>query len=241
MALLKPDSANALGRVSRDSEGDEGGAAPKAEPVVSEPQETDSPVDREAEPSEEEIDPDLETVDRVLAGDAGAYSEIVARHEGPLRAAVLGVIADREVCDDVLQDVFLIAYRRMPTFRREAPFGAWIYRIAIREALRARTRWRTRWKRWISVEDFDSIQPASGSAEEEVDTKLQVDDQLLPQLEKLSPRERAAIVLHGVEEKSYDEIAEIIGCTSGTVGSLIHRGRAKLKELLRISDAGDER
>ena len=183
---------------------------------------------------EPDADPDLECLDRILAGDASAFGEIVRRHEMQLRSTVLGIVADREVCEDVLQEVFLIAYRRLETFRREAPFGAWIYRVAVREALRARTRWRTKWRRWVSIEDVEHL---AQQERPDSDSVLEVEDSLLPLLSRLSRRERAAIVMHGVEEKTYDEIAAVLGCTSGTVGSLIHRGRAKLQALLRVSDS----
>ncbi len=184
--------------------------------------------------SEADVDPDLECLDRIAAGDTDAFTELVRRHESQLRGTVLGIVADREICEDVLQEVFLIAYRRLETFRREAPFGAWIYRVAVREALRARTRWRTKWRRWVSIDEIQHLGQDPSSAESESVTEAE--DSVLPLLAKLSARERAAIVLHGVEEKTYDEIAEVLGCTSGTVGSLIHRGRAKLEELMRIHE-----
>lgn len=169
-------------------------------------------------------DPDHRAIARVLAGDANAYGEIVARHEVPLRRVVLGILADRHLVEDVLQESFLLAYRKLPSFRGDAPFGAWLYRITVREALRARSRWRKLWRAVAPLEAEQVEAPPQRVGSEEL-------EQELVELGQIPPRARAALVLHAVEERSYEEIADILGCPSGTVGALIHRARAKLKEL----------
>ena len=178
---------------------------------------------------------DLDAIRRIAKGDSSAYDEIVARHAPTLRRVVTSIVADPHGAEDVVQEVFLIAYRKLDGFRGEAPFGAWLYRIAVREARRARSKWRKVWKLLAPlelaeerakrdyVEELDSL---TGSAA--IDSEL---GQALQLLQRLPQRSRVAFVLHVVEGFSYDEIGEVLGCTSGTVGSLIHRARAKLAQM----------
>ena len=139
------------------------------------------------------------------------------------------MLADRHAVEDVLQDVFLIAYRKLGDFRGDAPFGAWLYRIAVREAGHARSRLRKLWRRVTPIEGLEAPAPRRANVVEERDEL----EHALALLECLPPRPRAAFVLHVVEERPYNEIAEILGCSMGTVGSWIHRARATLREEAR--------
>lgn len=177
-----------------------------------------------------------------MSGDSSAYGEIVTRHEQPLRRVVTAMLRDRHAVEDVLQDVFLIGYRKLADYRGDAPFGAWLYRIAVREAIHARSRLRKLWRRAIPAtslprqelpERADATASGSTQSVEERDEL----EHALALLECLPPRPRAAFVLHIVEERPYTEIAEILGCSMGTVGSWIHRARATLREEAKRSQS----
>ncbi len=174
-------------------------------------------------------DPDFPAIQKVLAGETAAFAELVQSHEGVLRRVVTGLVADTHVAEDVLQEVFLIAYRKLPDFRGEAPFGAWLYRIAVREAGRARSRWRKVWRLLSPLERADL--EARQTRAEQLEAPPSELAEALSALERLPRRARAAFVLHVVEELSYEEIGRVLDCSSGTVGSLIHRARAKLESI----------
>ena len=153
------------------------------------------------------VDRDRAGLERVLAGDPDAFGDLVERHEGRLRALVAGIVADRQVVEDVVQETFFVAYRRLETFRGEASFSTWLTRIAIREATRARTRFRRSGGRWGPR------------------------DEVLAILRRLPDRERVPFVLHVLEGRKYEEIADLLGVPAGTVGSHISRARTRLKKL----------
>ncbi len=184
--------------------------------------EREKPVPAQTEP--ESVDPDADAIRRVRSGDASAYGEIVERHEPALRALVTGILADRQVAEDVVQDVFLIGYRNLDGFRGEAKLSTWLTRIAIREATRARTRLRKLLRRLAPLEEARTPSPKSHTRAAEAR------DEALSLLARLSSIERTAFVLHVVESRSYQEIAEILGIPIGTVGSHISRARARLRE-----------
>ncbi len=131
---------------------------------------------------------------------------------------------DPNLVEDVLQEVYLRVYRKLPTFRREARFATWMRRIAVREAISARTRWRRWFQRFLPAGDDEPVSrddAATGAVDER--------DELIERLRRLPASERAAIVLLA-EGWSYGEIAEAIGCPIGTVSIRIHRARERLGE-----------
>jgi len=179
---------------------------------------TREPQRRDAESSDEAV------IRRVLGGEPSAYGELVERHEPKLRAVVTGLVGDVHVVDDVLQETFLAAYRALRDFRWEARFSTWLTRIAIREATRARTRLR---KLWRSLAPLDAGSMADETRS--VERRCEARDEVLAMLAALPVRERVPMVLHVVEGRTYEEIAEILGCPSGTVGSHLSRARARLR------------
>jgi len=170
-------------------------------------------------------DPDRSGLERVLGGDPEAFGEIVERHEARLRALVAGIVADRQVGEDVVQETFLVAYRRLGTFRGESTFSTWLTRIAIREATRARTRFRRIVGRWVAL---DESQAAGG---ERPADRSESRDEVLAILRRLPERERVPFVLHVLEGRKYEEIAELLGVPSGTIGSHISRARSRLEKI----------
>jgi RNA polymerase sigma-70 factor (ECF subfamily) len=172
-------------------------------------------------------DPDAPMIRRVLAGDVSAFGEIVHRHERSLRRLVTGIVSDRQLAEDVVQESLWIAYRRLADFRGEAALETWLTRITIREAVRARTRARRIWRRFVPLEFVqDPVEPASSESREAARDL----EEVLATLARLSVRERTALLLHVVEGHSYAETASILEMPIGTVGSLISRARAKLRE-----------
>ena len=155
-----------------------------------------------------------------------AYASIVERHESRLRRLIAGILTDVHLAEDVLQDVYLIAYRRLGTFRRESLFATWIGRIAAREALAACTRFRKMWRRQMPLDENDTREGAPTTAPP--DQAIADRDEALELLSQLPARERTAFVLH-VEGFSYEEIARTLRRPQGTVGTWIHRARARMQ------------
>jgi len=165
----------------------------------------------------------------VKQGDAAAYAEIVERHAAYLRRVVTGIVADRHAAEDVCQETWIIAYRRLDSFRFEARFKTWLMRIAVREAgaMRRRLARMLRLSRSFSSDAAPLAQ--------EIGDRLADRDEALSLLRLLPVHERTPFVLCA-EGLSYAEIADVLRCPAGTVATHIHRARERLVQALQPTD-----
>jgi RNA polymerase sigma-70 factor (ECF subfamily) len=170
-----------------------------------------------------------ELVRRCLLRDPVAWRTLYERHFHKIARLVhaLGVV-DAEA-DDLCQEIFLIAYRHLGSFRGEARLATWLHRLSVREAIRFAKR--RRFKRAL-VELWRRSGPPSlprDWAENEA-TRRQYLSQLLA---RLPPERRLALVMFEVEGRPVQEIAELCGCAVNTVWTRIHRARTQLEEMAR--------
>ena len=166
---------------------------------------------------------DAEAVRRVLAGDTEAYGEIMTRHSAMLRRVVTGLLGDSHAAEDVLQDVFLLAYQKLHTFRFQGSVRGWISRIAVREASGARSRLRKIWRRVVPLDTLEHRSEPRISALD----RFELGEHLTQRLDKLPASERSALLLYA-EGWSYPEISEAMDRPLGTVSTWIRRARLKL-------------
>jgi len=172
-------------------------------------------------------------------GSQQAYEELVARFQQPVYSLVYRLMADRGDAYDVVQDVFLKVFRNIGTFRSESSLKTWIYRIAVNEAHNYR-RWFHRHRRQEVVlegesdggKNFGDTVPDRGRSP--YDYALDGEKRILigEALARINPMFRAAVVLRDMEDLSYEEIADILGVSLGTVKSRITRGREALRRQL---------
>ena len=146
---------------------------------------------------------------------------------------LLRMTGSREHLDDLAQEVFLRLYRALPSFRGEALVTTYLYRIAVNVAQDEWKR-RKRESRSVSISDEESgwedrLQHPGRNAEE-ILAEREFEDLVEAQLQKLSPVERAVLVLYHQEERTYEQIALSLGLPIGTVRTHLHRGRRKLRE-----------
>ena len=190
------------------------------------------PRDAESTGASRGVPDDGELARRAAAGDAGAFETLVLRYEIPLRKLVYGYVLDWQAAEDVAQDAFLLAFRKLDRLDEFAAFKSWLYRIAINRAhdeLRRRTRWGRRLDRNVD-EDALAELPATG-AESAVESRL-LRRALVRALATLSKDQRTVVVLKDVVGMKYVEIAELLGCPIGTVQIRVHRGRRQLRRRL---------
>jgi RNA polymerase sigma factor (sigma-70 family) len=136
------------------------------------------------------------------------------------RQTALGVLGDREAADDVAQEIALIALRRSASVRDPAKLDAWLHRVAVRAALKEARRGGRR-------REAETAYHRLFGSTHEVQAGL---DGALALLAGLPPRQRAALTLRYVHDLPESAIARALGCRTGTVGSLLSRGRAALRE-----------
>jgi len=169
-----------------------------------------------------------ELVRRCLAKDPLAWRALYERHYDRVARLVRAIgIVDGEA-DDLCQEIFLIVYRHLRSFRGEARLSTWIHRVATREAIRhaKRRRLRRAFSELLSRAEKPQLPP--DWAENQA-TRRRL---LIQLLDGLPPERRLALVLFEIEGRSVDEIAEICGCATNTVWTRIHRARVQLEKMV---------
>jgi RNA polymerase sigma-70 factor (ECF subfamily) len=173
-------------------------------------------------------DDDVSLVQRSLAGDAEAYSELVRRHLNSAYAVALSELGDSRDAEDAAQDTFIQALQRLEECRDPSKFGAWVRTIA-----RNRARSLGRRKRVRQAEPLETAYEAASTADPSKDMeRTQLRAHLESALATLKPVQRQVIVLHDLEGMKHGEIALDLGIPEGTVRSHLHFARRALRELL---------
>jgi RNA polymerase sigma-70 factor (ECF subfamily) len=174
-----------------------------------------------------------ELVRRCLGHDALAWRTLYDRHHSKVARLVhaLGIV-DGEA-DDLCQEIFLIVYRHLRSFRGEARLGTWIHRLATREAFRHARRGRVRRALLQMLARAERPVLPRDWAENEA-ARRQYLNQLLGQL---PPERRLALVMFEIEGRGVAEIAEVCGCAVNTVWTRIHRARVQLEALAKEGQA----
>ncbi len=178
-------------------------------------------------------------VAELKSGSEEAYAWLIDRFHEPVYGLVFRMLNDPADAADTTQEVFLKAFRGMRRFHGEASLKTWIYRIAIHEASNHRRWWFRHKGRETSMEQQVShafalkdtlVDPGSGPfdnvAQEEVRAKVEAELRLVPE------PYRTAVILRDIEGLSYEEMAEILEVSLGTVKSRLMRGREALKKRL---------
>ena len=181
---------------------------------------------------------EAELVTELQGGSGAAFDWLVTHYSGPVYGLVAGMVSEQSDAADITQDVFLKAFRGIRGFRRGSSLKTWLYRIAIREALNHR-RWLWRHHREQDSIDADSqngyacieIEDESGTPFDQAATH-EVQQAVQQALLKVPEVFRSAVILRDLEGMSYEEVAEVLTVTVGTVKSRILRGRRMLREIL---------
>lgn len=164
-----------------------------------------------------------------LDGNHDAFSVLMRRHEDRVFGLALRMTGDRGDALDATQDAFIHAFRRAPSFRGDAAFGTWLYRIAVNachDVLRRRAR--------APVPEQDLPEEAHAERDDERSaTRMDVSAALA----LLQEDYRTAVVMHDLGGIPYEQIAHETGVGIGTVKSRISRGRRRLAALLEQTDA----
>jgi RNA polymerase sigma-70 factor, ECF subfamily len=173
---------------------------------------------------------ELALVERCRAGDLAAFEELYRTHAGRLFSVACRLLGNPADAEDLLQEIFMAAHRKLDTFRGESALGTWLYRLATNLCL---DHLRSRSGRSSQVTDSLDDEPGlfdratSGLAEQTV-TKMDIERALA----KLPEGCRAAFVLHDIEGLEHGEVAAILDIAEGTSKSQVHKARTKLRALL---------
>src|SRR6266850_1665913 len=167
---------------------------------------------------------DREDVARARAGDTHAFERIYRRHVARIHGLTRRMMGT-EWADELTQDVFVRAWEKLGTFRGEAAFGTWLYRLAINVVLTRRAWLGTQRSRLDYHEETLHAVPARPAM-----TDMGMDFETA--MERLPEGAREVFVLHDVEGYKHGEIAGMLGVTSGTTKAQLHRARMMLRKHL---------
>jgi RNA polymerase sigma-70 factor (ECF subfamily) len=179
-------------------------------------------------------DDDRRLIADCLGGRREAFGELVTRYQARLFNAALRLVQSTDDAADVVQDAFLNAFQSLHTFKGDAEFFTWLYRIAFNTAISLKRKKRPA----VSLEahtgeaGIDPDDPSEyvkpGAALE----RTEEERQLAEAIGRLSPEHREVLLLKDIEGLKYEDIAELLGVPIGTIRSRLHRARLELRELL---------
>jgi RNA polymerase sigma factor (sigma-70 family) len=191
--------------------------------------------DKQLSPSRQE---DEQWIAEALSGQEAAYERLVRKYRAPLARHLYRLVRDRNEVEDLLQEIFIKAFRSLPSFRGDFAFSTWLYRIATNHAIDYLRRKR------LQTSSFGDLlpnreqdrEPEFADPEQRADRALweQERRQLIQQaIDRLPPRYRQVIIMRHQQELSYEEIARQLNLPLGTVKAHIFRARELLYRYLR--------
>lgn len=174
-------------------------------------------------------------------GDSEAFDQLYAEFHGLVFNLAYRILADRDEASDLVQEVYLSIFRHVRSFGGESSLKTWIYRITVNACLNRNRWWQRRIKQslvslsevqqsreWLDGQELKAVaaSPELLAYQNELETRIQKG------LRKLPADQKVAVVLRDLEGLSYEEIAETLGISLGTVKSRISRGRELLRDAL---------
>jgi RNA polymerase sigma-70 factor (ECF subfamily) len=170
----------------------------------------------------------------VREGDLSAWGELIRIHQDRLYNSIVRVVGHRDLARDVVQDAFIQAIENISQFDGKSRFFTWLYRIAFNRAMSMHRKYKPEVSLDVARENAgDETMATSQDQPEDRVLHSELVDEVHRALEKLSSEHRAVVVLREIEGCEYEQIAEILDISLGTVRSRLHRARAEMRRLLR--------
>ncbi len=178
---------------------------------------------------------DTEKIDRLVGrakdGERAAFSELVRLLMNDITALTYKMTGDRDAAFDLAQDSFVSAWEKLGSFRGEARFENWLYRIATNKALNYRSRVSV--SRTDSLDQEGSAESVSSAMPDRIFEQRQLRDNILSFMQTLPPKQRAVFELRFYRQLEFKEIADITGNALGTVKTNYREAVAKLRDFAR--------
>ncbi len=190
---------------------------------------------------------DLELVDATLEGDKSSFEALVRRHANGIFGLARGMLRNETEAQDVVQDTFLAAFRKLHTFRRESSFKSWLYRIASNTCLMRLRSKRRRPEVPLAVrssgfdEDGHHERPVvdwSPISDERLETR-ELGVHIRAAVDELPEKYRVVLLLADYEKRSMKEIADALDLTVPNVKTRLHRARLAVRASLATYVAGE--
>jgi RNA polymerase sigma-70 factor (ECF subfamily) len=163
-----------------------------------------------------------ELVLRCQTGDVAAFEELYEKYQPRLRYFVRRLDQSSTDVEDILQDIWLVVFRKIITLREPTVFTVWLYKIA-------RNRVYRRMQKKQRIDRIPQGEPPISVDDNDPDFDVTMIDTIHKALIKIQPHHREVLILHFLELMSYEAIAEVIGCNLGTVKSRMHYAKKSLR------------
>lgn len=182
---------------------------------------------------------DWEWLSRFKSGNRNAFDFLVRKYQRRLFGVIYNMTSNKEDTADILQDVFVKAFRSLDGFKGGSQFYTWLYRIAVNTTLNFLNK--RKQKNAMSLEAWNTeddkipdflLNDPKGEKGDKATLLKELQEKLNEALQKLSTTHRAVVVLFEIDGMSHSEIAEILHCSEGTVRSRLHYAKEQLKQLL---------
>ena len=178
-------------------------------------------------------------VERVQSGDVAAFDVLVKKYRERLYGIIYNLTSNREDAADLTQEAFIKAFSSINRFQGKSAFFTWLYRIGVNTALSHLKR--NRFRRFFSLEHIQDegshaqvLEALAAKHKSEKGALLsELQEKLNEAMQKLSPKHRTVVVLFEIEGLSHQVIADIIGCSVGTVRSRLHYAKQQLQTDLK--------
>ena len=181
-------------------------------------------------------------VDRCRRGDRESFAQLMRLHEKQIYNFTYRMLGSEGEAEDLTQDIFIAAFRGIRSFRGEAKFSTWLYRIALNQA-RNRIKYLSRRNFFVrqrrradygvntASESIEALPDGAPTPEQWTMTR-DLAAQVQECLNHIPPAARQILVLRDIQGFSYDELSEMLSLKPGTVKSRLHRARAAMRECL---------
>lgn len=184
---------------------------------------------------QQEADADFAVVKQVQAGDVAAFDQLIIKYRERVFGVVYNLTANREDASDLTQDAFIKAFQSINRFQGNCSFFTWLYRIAVNTTLSHLRK--NRMRSFFSLEKLQEdgvstqiLEQLTDKKGADKDTYLQeLKEKLNEAMQKLSIPHRTVITLFEIDGLSHSEIAEVMGCSEGTVRSRLHYAKQFLQ------------
>ncbi len=186
-------------------------------------------------------------VERLIKGQQWAFNVLVERYQNRLLRIAYGVTLNHEDSIEIVQDVFVIVFKKIHTFRQESSLSTWLRKITINQCLNWKRKWKRRFKWSHDSLDLDSgknllndnnlfKETLKNYDPEILYREKQLGENLMKAIKKLPEKIRVVFVLNSLEGLSYEEIANSLNIKKGTVSSRLYSARKNLMNSLEMND-----
>ncbi|MCZ6680763.1 MAG: sigma-70 family RNA polymerase sigma factor [Candidatus Poribacteria bacterium] len=191
-------------------------------------------ISEQLEENSDQAEQDL--VRRCQSGDAHALEQIVRQYQNQVYNLAYGMLGNPEDAQDLTQDVFLTVWNKIRQFKFKSRFSTWLYRVATNLCINEKNRQRRRQTSPMEMDDSQAWIPIDTVTPEREVLLAEQQEILQSALAQLKDKHRTILVLREMEDLSYDELSEVLGCSVGRVKSRLHEARIALRKVLQQKD-----